>query len=124
MRYEPAWISKADRPLISALKGFAVSARGQHVHLLEFSSLGCRLEYLEKPQIGELVWIKLPGLESFGSQVCWVRRQFAGARYFKALEPAVLDMLMARLCTADALMRGAGNELLTDQREVARKARK
>jgi len=94
----PQWPRRSERSKIDAEVVFRRQSHLHfHVRVLDFSPLGCKLEFVEKPQIGELVWIKIDGLESLEGKVCWVKAEYAGVKFSRSIHPAVFEMLLARL---------------------------
>jgi len=74
--------------------------RGHHnftVKVFDFSREGCKLEFMEKPQLDETVWVKFEGLELLQATVCWVDGLCVGVEFAKSIHPAVFDMLLPRL---------------------------
>jgi hypothetical protein len=67
------------------------------VRVFDVSPAGGRIEFVERPEIGELVWIKFDGLEAIEARICWVDGFKAGVEYSNAIHPAVFDLLLARL---------------------------
>lgn len=72
------------------------SKRAYQVTAIDLSATGCRCEFVDRPQIGERLWIKFDGLEALQSEVTWVEEFNAGLRFETPLHPAVFDMLLAR----------------------------
>ena len=73
---------------------------GKHnfaVTIFDASRTGCRVEYIEKPEIGERVRITFKGLQPLDARVCWVDCGFAGVEFERPIHPAVFDMVLARL---------------------------
>ena len=60
------------------------------------SPQGCCLNLVDRLSLDEVVWIKMPGLESLEAYVCWTRDFLAGVEFTKPLHPAVFDMLLKR----------------------------
>lgn len=74
--------------------------RGRHnfmVQVFDLSIEGCKLEFLEAPQLGETVWLKFEGLEGLEATVRWVDANIAGVEFVRPLHPAVFDLLVHRL---------------------------
>ena len=74
--------------------------RGRHkftMRVFDLSKEGCKLEFLEKPQIGETVWLKFEGLEVLQGRVRWMDVNIAGVEFVRPLHPAVFDLLISRL---------------------------
>ena len=67
------------------------------VSIHDISRHGCRLEFIERPQVDEHVWVRLDGLEPLRAYVCWVRGFEAGVRFAAAIHPGVFDLLLGRL---------------------------
>ena len=66
------------------------------VQVLEVSLSGCRLELVDRPEVGELVWIRFDGLEAIEAKVCWIAGFKAGLKFSNPIHPAVFDLLLAR----------------------------
>ncbi len=80
----------------------AVSLRRQGsvnymVSTTDVSPSGCKVEFVERPSVGELHWLKFEGLEALEVEVRWVEDFSAGVRFTRAIHPAVFTMLLARL---------------------------
>lgn len=74
--------------------------RGHHnftVKVFDLSREGCKLEFLERPQLDERVWVKFEGLELLQATVCWVEGLCVGVEFEKSIHPAVFDLLLSRL---------------------------
>lgn len=67
------------------------------VHAFDLSEKGCKLEFVERPIIGEIVWVKFEGLAAIESTVRWTENFVVGLEFRRPLYPAVLETLVARL---------------------------
>jgi len=67
------------------------------VRVFDISPHGCRIEFVERPNLEELVWIKFDGLEAIEAQICWMSGFTAGVAFNSAIHAAVFDQLVARL---------------------------
>jgi hypothetical protein len=67
------------------------------VRVFDASPLGCRLEFVERPQLEERVWIKFDRLDPIEGIVCWVEGFHAGIEYERPMHQAVFDALVPRL---------------------------
>jgi hypothetical protein len=67
------------------------------VKAFDASRFGCKCEFVERPSIGEHLWIKFDGLESLDSEVRWVEDSAVGLNFITPLHPAVFDLLLQRL---------------------------
>jgi hypothetical protein len=82
-----------DSPVTSRRAGspnFRVSIR-------DLSPEGCKIEFVDRPNVHEHVWVKLEGLEAIEATVCWVGAHEAGLRFDHPLHPAVFDLLVQKL---------------------------
>jgi hypothetical protein len=74
--------------------------RGHHnftVQVFDLSREGCKLEFLERPQLDESVWVKFEGLEILEATVCWIEDRFVGVEFRRPIHGAVFDHLLSRL---------------------------
>jgi hypothetical protein len=55
----------------------------------------------ERLDKGELVWVKLPSLESLPAWVRWTQRAQSGVEFDRPLHRSVFEMMAARLAPAD-----------------------
>ena len=67
------------------------------VRVFDASPLGCRLEFVERPQLEERVWVKFDRLDPIEGIVCWIDGFYAGIEYARPMHPAVFDSLLPRL---------------------------
>ena len=89
---------KADRVAVNA--EVALRRPGQHnyrVRAYDASPFGCKLEFVERPELAERVWVKFDGLDALEGQVCWVDGFVVGIEFVRPMYAAVFDALAARL---------------------------
>lgn len=67
------------------------------VQVFDLSCEGCKLEFLECPQLDETVWVKFEGLEGLEATVCWVDGNSTGVEFVHPIHSAVFDHLVSRL---------------------------
>ena len=67
------------------------------VRVHDASPHGCKLEFVERPRLDELVWVKFEGLEALEAFVCWVEGFVVGVEFQKPIHPAVFESLIRRL---------------------------
>ena len=67
------------------------------VGVRDVSPTGCKVDLVERPSVGEVMQIKLPGLEALDARVAWIEGYIAGLKFDRAIHPAVFDMLMTRI---------------------------
>ena len=67
------------------------------VQIDDISLEGCRIEFVDRPNLDERVWIKFDGLASIEGSVVWVKERSAGIQFDHAIHPAVFEDLVGRL---------------------------
>lgn len=67
------------------------------VRIYDVSPEGCRAEFVDRPELGERVWIKFDGMHSLEADICWIAGPKTGMRFAQPIHPAVFDSLLARL---------------------------
>ncbi len=67
------------------------------VAIRDISREGCQVDLVERPAIGEVMQLKLPGLETMAARVRWVDNYVAGLHFDQPMHPAVFDLLMQRM---------------------------
>lgn len=89
---------RSDRIEVNAEVALRRSGRlNYRVRVFDASPLGCKLEFVERPDLAERVWVKFDRLEAIEGIVCWTEGFHAGIRYDKPMHPAVFEMLLPRL---------------------------
>lgn len=74
--------------------------RGRHnftVQVFDLSAEGCKLEFVERPELDETVWVKFEGLEGLEAMVCWVEKTVVGVEFLRPLHQAVFEHVVGRL---------------------------
>ena len=66
------------------------------VSVRDLSPEGASLNLVDRVEIGETIWIKLDGMESFESKVRWTRDFVAGVQFAKPIHSSVFAMLVER----------------------------
>ena len=67
------------------------------VHAYDISRFGCKIEFVERPELDERVWVKFDGLEPMEALVCWVDGFIVGLEFVRSIHPAVFDTILPRL---------------------------
>jgi hypothetical protein len=67
------------------------------VHIYDISPDGCKAEFVDRPELGEQLWIKFDGMEALEARVCWIAGAKAGLGFSRQIHSAIFDMLIARL---------------------------
>jgi hypothetical protein len=76
---------------------------GQHnyrANVYDVSEHGCKVEFVERPMLDEIVWVKFEGLDSLEAHVCWVEGSAVGLEFKRPVHPAVFEVLLARLASS------------------------
>lgn len=71
--------------------------KAYRVQLLDLSPYGCKAEFVERPQVGELVWLKFESLEALEAIVCWLDGFEVGLEFRRPIHEAVFASLVSRL---------------------------
>jgi hypothetical protein len=67
------------------------------VHTSDVSLMGCKCEFVERPGIGERVWVRFAGLQAIEAEVCWLADSNVGLKFRTPIHPAVFQLLLDRL---------------------------
>jgi hypothetical protein len=67
------------------------------VRVFDASPDGCKLEFIERPDLGEFLFVKFEGMELLEARVCWIEGFTAGVEFRRPIHPAVFDNLIKRL---------------------------
>lgn len=71
--------------------------RNYRVKIFDVSMHGCKAEFVERPQLDELVGVKFDNLQSLEAIVCWIRGFETGLKFVRPIHPAIFEMLVSRL---------------------------
>lgn len=66
------------------------------VQTSDVSVMGCKCEFVERPSIGERVWVKFVGLQAVEAEVCWLADAKVGLKFRTPIHPAVFELLLDR----------------------------
>jgi hypothetical protein len=67
------------------------------VRAYDASPYGCKLEFVERPELEERVWVKFEGLDALEGLVCWADGFVVGVEFVRPIHPAVFEALVPRL---------------------------
>ncbi len=67
------------------------------VDVHDLSERGCKTEFVERPRIGEIVWVKFGSLAALESTVRWVDGYQGGLEFRQPINPAVLEMIIRQM---------------------------
>lgn len=73
---------------------------GRHnyrVRVYDTSAHGCKVEFVERPEAQECLWVRFEGLEPLEARVCWLKGRCAGLEFSTPIHPAVFDLVAERL---------------------------
>ena len=70
---------------------------GYRAKIFDVSAHGCKAEFVERPELDELVWVRFDGLEPLGALVCWVSGFEVGLEFESPIHPAVFEGLVSKL---------------------------
>lgn len=70
---------------------------GYRVRLFDITRTGCKVEFVERPKQGELLWVKFACLEPVEARVRWVEGFYGGLEFVRPIYPAVFELLVQRL---------------------------
>jgi hypothetical protein len=89
---------KAERVAVNAEVSLRRPGQNHYrVRAYDASPQGCKLEFVERPELAERVWVKFDGLEAIEGQVCWVNGFVVGIAFVRPMYAAVFDALVPRL---------------------------
>jgi len=64
------------------------------VNAFDLSPEGCKIEFIERPSVGERVWVKFDGLEGIQAEVRWVDGHVGGVRFARPIYDPVFRKLI------------------------------
>ena len=67
--------------------------------LFDLAPTGCKVEFVERPLVDELLWVKFDGLDAVEAKVRWIDGFYGGLEFVRPIYDAVFQMLLARLRT-------------------------
>ena len=67
------------------------------VRIYDLCPNGCKAEFIDRPEVGEQVWIRFDGMEAMEAHVRWIVGSKAGIKFARPIYAAVFDMLLVRL---------------------------
>ena len=67
---------------------------GFRVQAFDLSPDGCKIEFIERPSIGERVWVKFDNLQAVEAEVRWIEGHTGGLEFDRPLYDAVFRKLL------------------------------
>ncbi|MFN3945946.1 MAG: PilZ domain-containing protein [Allosphingosinicella sp.] len=71
-----------------------LGAGGRPVKIFDLSESGCAFEPAGFLNVGQTVFVRLPGVESWPAVIAWVRDGRAGCRFERPFHPGVVARLL------------------------------
>jgi hypothetical protein len=71
--------------------------RNYRVNIYDVSLEGCKIEFIERPNVGERLWVKFEALDAVEGSVCWLEGHLAGVKFERPIHPAVFEILVSRM---------------------------
>lgn len=65
--------------------------------LFDLTPAGCKVEFVERPREGDLLWATFDGLEGIETRVMWVDGFRGGLKFTRPIHPGVFNALVTRL---------------------------
>jgi transposase len=65
--------------------------------VFDLTPSGCKVEFVERPREGDVIWAKFLGLDALEATVRWVDGFVGGIEFKRPIYPAVFDLLLAKL---------------------------
>lgn len=99
-RFDPAAPVERRHERIAVDAEVSLRRSGQlnyRVRLHDLTRHGCKAEFVERPQLDELVWIKFDSMEALEARVCWAAGARVGLVFSRPVHPAVFELLLSRL---------------------------
>lgn len=67
--------------------------RPYRVRVFDASAEGCKIEFVERPSVGERIWVKFDGIEALEGTVRWIAGHIGGVKFEQPLHPAVFQRI-------------------------------
>ena len=69
---------------------------GYEVPVTDIGTTGCKVEFTDRPDIGETVSLRFDSLDALEATVRWITDRRCGLDFARPLHPAILEMLLQR----------------------------
>ena len=83
-----------------ALSGEVIVRNAGHnkyrVKIFDLSQDGCKVEFVDRPRLDDLIWVRMEGLESIAARSRWVDGSIAGLKFEAPIHPAVFEMIVGK----------------------------
>lgn len=88
------------RPRVKLDASIALRRPGGHrceTALFDLTPEGCKVEFVERPRVGDILWARFDGVEAMEATVAWVEGFHGGLKFTRPIHPAIFDSILARL---------------------------
>jgi hypothetical protein len=65
--------------------------------VFDLTPSGCKVEFVERPKVGDTIWAKFEGLDALEGEVRWIDGHYGGVQFKRPIYSAVFDLLLARI---------------------------
>lgn len=65
--------------------------------MFDCAPTGCKVEFVERPKVDEVLWVKFDKMDAIEAKVRWVDGYYGGLEFIRPIYPAVFQMLLVRL---------------------------
>lgn len=87
-----------ERVAIDAQVSLRRSGRQQYqCRVFDMTPTGCKVEFIERPKVGDTMWVKFEGLDGLEADVRWVDGYYGGVEYKRPIYSGVFDLLLAKI---------------------------
>jgi len=83
-------------PVVLSAKMKRFGRGGYEVPVSDIATSGCKVEFADRPDIGEAVSLRFDGLDPLEATVRWITDRNCGLDFARPLHPAILQMLLQR----------------------------
>lgn len=94
--HDPPRRTTARIPVSAGVKLRRSAQQSYQVQIHDLSPEGCKIEFAERPVLGETVWVKFEGIEALEARVSWTAEAVAGLHFIRPLHEAIFASLVAR----------------------------
>lgn len=67
------------------------------VRICDLSPGGCKLEFVDRPLLDEVVWLKFDGFDAFEASICWVEGTLTGLQFQREIYTPIFEHLVRKL---------------------------
>jgi PilZ domain-containing protein len=87
-----------DRTTVAAELSLRQSGQQNYFsNVFDLTPSGCKVEFVQRPREGDVIWAKFHGLDALEATVRWVDGFVGGIEFKRPIYPAVFELLLAKL---------------------------